>query len=223
MGNNGDVWVQTQLPDFDGRRGGTLIKILRYSPDLIESVVVDSTRIKDNTYVTEPLFANIPVPFAPIMAWAISPAGNLVIARSGDYAVKIFSPKLDVLAQFQHPGKRVSVTEEDKLAHFAQMESNLDGVVKKGAPEFVRENTEFPRFKPYFNRMRVDEDGYILFQTHETATGGVVYDVFEPDGSFLNRVVLPDLGWSCVFRHGFVYQLEQSEDAPARIKRCRIK
>jgi hypothetical protein len=218
----GDIWVETRLADFDGKRGGTLIRLLRYSSDFESVVVVDSTLIKTNTYISEPVRTNVPVPFAPVMAWDVTPSGNIVIARSSDYSVNILSPTFELITQFRPAGKRIEVTEDDKKSHFDGMTTNTNGTIEKGAPTYIRNNTDFPKYKPYFSEMHVDGEGYILFQTHETKDDGVVYDVFDPNGQFVNKVVLPRLAYSCVMAHGFIYQVETPDDSPATIKRYTI-
>ena len=217
------VFVETRAPDFDGSRGGTLVRLLRFTSDFGQSTAIDSALVKDNTYVTEPLFANVPVPFVPRMFWCLLPSGNLVIAQSKDYAVKILSPTFEVLVALQHPGKRIEVTESDKEAYFDGMVSNADGTVKKGAPAFVREKTEFPRYKPYFQQLFVDDEGYFLFETYETVGDKAVYDVFDPKGRFVNQLVMPELSGTSLLTHGFVYEIKAWEEGPSTITRYRME
>jgi len=219
---DGTIWVETRLADFEGKRGGTLIKLLRYSSTFHTSVVVDSAIVKKNTYITKPVRTNVPVPFAPVVAWDIAPSGNIIIGRSSKYTVTILSPELELLTRVQHPGKHLEVTESDKETHFAGMAYNYGGAIEKGAPTFIRDNTEFPKYKPYFKQMHVDQEGFILFQTYETDIDGVIYDVFDPSGHFVNKLVLPELSGFRVITLGFVYQIETPEDSPATIKRYKV-
>jgi len=223
VARNDDIFVETQVPDFDGRRGGTLVRLLHFSSDFGRSTAVDSTRVKDNIWITDPMPANVPVPFAPKMLWHPLPSGNLVIARAQDYAIKILSPTLDVLAEFKHPGKHVEVTDQDKEAYFARMVGNWDGTMRKGAPAFIREKTEFPRYKPYFTQFYADDEGYLLFRTCEGAAEKTVYDVFDPDGHFVNKFVISYLSGVILFTRGFLFQIEASGEQPPTITRYRIE
>jgi hypothetical protein len=53
VGRDDDIFVETQAPDFDGRRGGTLIRLVRFSSDFERSTVVDSTVIRTGGFVYE--------------------------------------------------------------------------------------------------------------------------------------------------------------------------
>jgi hypothetical protein len=223
VGRNDDLFVETHLADFDGRRGGALVRLLRFSPDLERTTAIDSSLVKDNIWITDPMPVNVPVPFPPRILWCPLPSGNLVIARSKDYAITILSPTLEVLASFEHPGKHVEVTDSDKEAFFARMVGNWDGMLKKGAPTFIRERTEFPRYKPYFSQVYVDDEGYFLFRTFETLADKTVYEVFDPDGRFVNRLLMPRLSGAFVLTGGFVYQVDASGEGPAPITRYKLE
>jgi hypothetical protein len=223
VGHDDHVFVEIHAPDFDGRRGGTLVRLLRFTSDFGQSTPIDSTLVKDNIYITEPVMTNIPVPFAPRMLWHPLPSGNLVIARSKDYAIKILSPTLELLVAFERPGKRGEITDSDKEAYFGRMVGNSDGTIKKGAPAFVREKTEFPRYKPYFRELYVDDEGYFLFETYGTVADKAVYDVFDPNGRFVNELVMSELSGVSLLTQGFVYQIDAWGEGPATIKRYRIE
>jgi len=221
IGPKGKFYIEIHDWDFTGK-SGTLIKINQASPALTEIVVVDSARIKDNTYLTEPVRTNVPVPFAPSLSWGISPLGNIITAFADDYTIKIFAPDLKLLRTIKHDGKRVKVTDEDKDSYFAAMVSSVGGQQSKGAPDFIRKATEFPKFKPYFIGMIIDHEGNILIQTFELEQERIIYDVFDAKGNFINRAKFPFLGAS-VFWKGFIYQMKGGEEEFPSVVRYQLK
>ncbi len=98
-----------------------------------------------------------------------------------------------------------------------------EGVVSKGAPQHIRDATEFPEYKPYFTNMVIDHEGYVLIQTYEASGDEVIYDVFSPDLEFVNRVTLPELDRRCVITNGYVYQLHRPDDEYASVRRYRVQ
>ena len=90
----------------------------------------------------------------------------------------------------QHNGFRTKVTSEDKKRYFARgMSGNVATGGKSGVPDFIRNKTKFPKFKPYFRYLLVDHEGYILIPTYEMENENYIYDVFTPDGEFVNKLI----------------------------------
>jgi sugar lactone lactonase YvrE len=223
IGHDGNNYVETHEWDFAGKKGGTLIKISQFSPDFAKKILVDSARIKDNTYISEPVRTNVPVPFHPSLYWDVAPSGNIVVAYSGDYTIKIYSPEVKLVKKFQHLGKRLPVASQDKENFFAEITMSSSGQSQKGAPDFIRQATEFPEFKPYFMGIKIDPEGYLLVQTYEMDKQNYIYDVFAPEGKFIGQVKLPSLGFSAIFYKSFIYALKTNEDEFPAVQRYRLK
>jgi len=62
--------------------------------------------------------------------------------------------------------------------------------IKKGAPDFIVKNTEFPKYKPAYSSLLVDGEGNILVHPfiEEEAKQPFILDAFSPEGKFINRV-----------------------------------
>ncbi|HDL19447.1 MAG TPA: 6-bladed beta-propeller [Bacteroidetes bacterium] len=219
---DGNFIVETHKWDFKNKKG-TLIKVTRFSPDLKEKVPVDSAKIIDNKFITEPMRTNIPVPFQAQLIWDIAPNGNIVVALSGDYTIKIFSPAIKLIKQFQHNAAREKVTSADKKAYFDSMTSSVGGQIKKGAPDFIRKSTDFPKYKPYFTGIIIDHEGNILVRTFKTEKERSVYDIFSPDGNFICRTKLPPQLSFAVFKKGFIYAVRSSADGFPAVCRYKLK
>lgn len=222
IGPKGNLFVETHDWDFSGKLGGALIKVTKFSPDLKTSTPVDSARIKDNTFITKPVRTNVPVPFHSGLYWGILPSGNVVVALSENYTMKIYSPAIKLLHKITHERKREKVTEKDKESYFAGMTSSVGGQVSQGAPDYIRKEVQFPKFKPYFMGIIIDHEGNILVRTYETSKENTVYDVFNQEGQIINAVKLAPIGGKN-FAGGFVYSTKASEDEFPVVVRYRLR
>lgn len=220
VGPSGAVYIETHERTYGVPREPTTIRIERLAPDFSTRAVVDSARILTDLYV-ENYPGNIPVPFRPSLAWSVAPAGNLVVARSADYSIRVYGPDGKTVAHTRHEATRQPVTDNDKRRYFEGMTTATGDVVRHGAPDVVRDNAEFPKFKPYFTGVVTDPEGYILVGTYEKQGDLGGWDVFSPRAEFVGRVWLPRLG---VFAGGYVYRVEMPEDeAPVTIVRYRLE
>ena len=224
IGPYGKFYIEIHDSDFRGDKGGTMIKIIQFSPDLTNKIGVDSMRIKESIYITEPQFTYVPVPFHANLSWGISPSGNIVVAYSGDYTFKIYSPEVKLIKEFHHKGKQIKVTDKDKENHFAGMvTTTTGGGSTRGAPDYIRKNTEFPKYKPFFMGIKIDHEGYILASTYDYDEKNNYYDVFTKDGKFVNHVKLPLKYFTTTYHDGYVFCMEQTEDFEYYVVKSRIK
>ena len=223
IGPNGNIYIETRTADFRGEAGGTLIKILQFSQNLKQKKIITSARINDNICITKPIFRNVPVPFCPHLFWGIAPSGNIIIANSKNYTLEIFSPEIKRLHKVQHKGTQIQVTNEDKEKYFTGIISGRAGSsAKRGASDFIRKATKFPKYKPYFRYLVIDHEGYILLPTYEMENENYIYEVFTPDGKFVNKLKLSSFGFSIIAK-GFLYELKTSEDKFPSVIRYRLK
>jgi len=228
VGRNGVFYIQMMQMDHKGEKGGTLYNIYQFSPDLKIKKEIISVRIRDNSFISKPIFTNVPIPYHPRLLWNILPSGNIVVTHSEDYSIKIFSADLKLLHDLKHQKQRMKITEKDKEMHFAGLTfasgSSESGIVerKSSVPDYIRKATEFPKFKPYFRDMFTDHEGNILIQTFEMIEQNYNYDVFSPEGKFINRVTLPTFD-QCIIYRGFIYQVKGGEDEFPAIVRYRLQ
>jgi len=226
--HSGFVYVATRIADFSGQEGGSLLKIIQYSKDFTNKKIVVSTKIKDEEYISKPVSTNVPVPFCPGLYWDIMPTGNIVIGYSKDYTIELYSPQLKLLHKMQHQSEQIEITKEDEKAYFSKLKG-MAGDFSSGStkeisaiPKYIRNATKFPKFKPYFKNLQVDNEGYIIIHTYKKEENLDVYDVFASDLNFVNRLKLPFL-YSPFFLGGYIYDLKMNGKEFPSLVRYRLK
>jgi hypothetical protein len=162
-----------------------------YSPDLEPKKTVYSQQVWRNKYMrVESVFTNIPQPFSPLVYWDVTPDGKIVIGYSKNYELEIYDIIKGKLFSFRHDYEPVKVTDEDKEVFFSGIAFSRDGVMQRGAPDFVRKNTEFPKIKPSFDGILIDSERNILVHSYRKnkAEQPKFFDAFDSKGNFLGTV-----------------------------------
>ena len=86
----GAYYIELHEWDWNGKKGGTLYTIVQLGKDFKSHSVVDSVRIKDNTFTQTPVRSNMPVPFAPRPSWGVLSDDRVWVALAGDYVLRFF-------------------------------------------------------------------------------------------------------------------------------------
>lgn len=149
------------------------------------------------------------VPFSPARHWAFSPLGYMVGGISDRYAVDEYRPDGTVLRI-----ERVRETVPVKSGERSNEEEIARWNMRQTQPDWTWNGPAIPDQKPAFRSLNVGRDGRIWVLLHtpgeripedEVAEPGdgpnprparrwrehPVFDVFEPDGTYLGRVSAP--------------------------------
>lgn len=141
-----------------------------------------------------------PVPFTPRSHWTFSPLGYYVGGLSTDYSVDLFRRDGTVL-RIQRETEPVAMEAGEKEARREEIASGF----RQLAPDWKWNGPAIPDEKPPFRSLSVARDGRIWVRLHQPAErmadAGtadpdapevwkelVVWDVFEPDGTYLGQV-----------------------------------
>jgi hypothetical protein len=144
-------------------------------------------------------------PYCPGLFWGVAPSGDIVLANSADYSIKIFAPELQLRGEVRPTRARKPVTNKDKEEYFSSFEGEDFQI-------WLRQTVEFPKYMPYFDRFIIDGDGYLLFLVGEPTDSTQLYEVFTPNGDFVNAVTLPRLSRSAIFKGKYIYTIARGEE-----------
>jgi len=166
-----------------------------YSSDFMSIKTIYQHQVRRNKYINEPRRTNVPIPFSPQVHWDVIPDGKIAIGFSEKYSIDIYDPDKGKLSAFSHSSDPVEVKAKDKDEFFNGIMSSsvsTSGAITgtRGAPDFIVKNTEFPKYYPPYNDLKVDSEGNIWIRQYfarasETSQN---FDVFDRDGKFINRV-----------------------------------
>lgn len=191
---SGDIVIEKFKVHFREENRPQDCNIDIYSPDLEFKDTLYSRKIWSDKYITKPIRTNVPQPFSPRVFWDTSKDGKIVIGFSKKYDIEIYDMKGERISAFTHSYEPVKVTEEDKKVFFSGLVGRASGgqaaTKRQGAPDYIRENTEFPRFKPAFNNIMIDSEGNILvciFRKKKSEESRY-FDAFDSKGNYLGKV-----------------------------------
>lgn len=199
-----------------------------YSPDLEHKKTVYSQQVWRNKYMrVESMFTNIPQPFSPRVYWDVTPDGKIVIGYSKDYEIEIYDIIKGKLFSFRHDYEPVKVTDEDKELFFSGITFSRDGVMQRGAPDFIRKNTEFPKIKPSFDGILVDSERNIIAHSYRKnkAEQPKFFDAFDSKGNFLGAVKIEGEGTfpsAIRIRENYYWQQETDKEGLIKVVKYRI-
>ena len=166
-----------------------------YSSDLKFIKSIYHRQVRRNKYVTKPHYTSVAIPYAPYVYWDIAPDGKIVLGYSEKYEVEVYNPDKGKMSSFSHAYTPVEVSAPDKDSFFRGITVTTttdrgERSVKRGAPDYMVKNTEFPKIFPPFHDVKVDSQGNIWVTpwTSQVQKAGAVFDAFGSDGKFLNRV-----------------------------------
>ena len=200
-----------------------------YSPSLEHKNTVYSQQVWPNRYMTiGSKGVNIPQPFSPLVYWDVAPDGKIVVGYSKNYEIEFYDAIKGKLFSFTHNYEPVKVTDEDKETFFGNIASPRDGVMlQRGASDFTRKNTEFPKLKPSFDGILVDSEGNILVRSYQKnrADERNFFDAFDSKGNFLGVVKIEGdtIFYSGVrIRENYFWRQETDKEGLIKVVKYRI-
>jgi hypothetical protein len=212
----GRLYIESERTREWGPRPDNWTVISRLDLETMTETPVDSASFQSFYWRQDgETSTGISAPYCPGLFWGVAPSGDIVIANSADYSIRIFSSDFTLRREIRPERKRKPVTNADKEEYFSEFEG-------ENLLIWMRQTVDFPKYMPCFDRLLVDDNGYLLFLTGEPSDSAQVYEVFTPDAEFLNRVSLPRLHPRAVFDGRFIYTVARGEDDPV-VRRYRLE
>lgn len=169
-------------------------RLFLLSPDLEILKTIYSVKLEMRKLITEPITMYVPQPFRPFIYWDILVDGHIAVGFSDKYEIEIHDPDKGKLYAFSHDYLPIEVNDEDKKRHFSIFTMTVwkgnTKETKKGAPDYVKNNTSFLKYKPAFKNLVSDDEGNIWVQPYNKNRGAEeqFFDVFDKKGKFIQSV-----------------------------------
>jgi hypothetical protein len=134
------------------------------------------------------------LPYGPKLHWDVLPQGKIAVSFSDKYEIKIIHIDSNHTKTISRNHPPVKVSKSDEKLYLDMQFNSEGGVLKRGASKFVRDNIEFPPYKPALKNIITDKAGYILVFPFTKSDDGKIYwmaeafDVYDSNGVFINHV-----------------------------------
>ena len=130
----------------------------------------------------------------PNILWDVTSDGRIILGCSDLTDIEVLDPDRGRLFTFSFEYTPVKITDADKDNHFAIFTMTVirgnKKETKQGAPDYIKDNTGFPRYKPAFKDIVTDDEGNIWVRPfHEDRElEDFLFDVFDKKGLFIKRI-----------------------------------
>jgi hypothetical protein len=150
-------------------------------------------------------------PFFPIVRWAPLSGDRCVCGLAVTYELRIHDASGLVVRKIRRNPDPVPIDQEDVDER------------TKGTPPDILKTLKVPERYPEFRYIVTDDEDRIWVLTWERPPGrkGFYWDVFDPEGRYLVRTVLPVI--QPYFHKGHLYAGEETEDGYPLLKRTKVR
>jgi hypothetical protein len=150
--------------------------------------------------------------------------GKCVFAYSSDYSINVVNANGEYILKIEKEEEGQPIPEEQKKAIYNRYAPYYE---KKWSKMVLQEALQFPKFRPFFRRINVDEKGRIYITRLESVLKKkqkdslVAHDVFNKQGYYIYRMGIPVIPGN--IKNGYIYYIdENSESGDIKVKRFKI-
>jgi hypothetical protein len=133
------------------------------------------------------------LPYRLELYWDVLIGAKIVVGFSEKYEIKIMDIDTGQTKSISRAYSPVKITEADKKEYLEYFKDE-GKQQKRHVNKFIRNNVEFPPFKPVFKNIITDNEGHILVFIFSSLDQGKsryianTFDVFDSSGTFVNNV-----------------------------------
>ena len=182
-----------------------------------EELIWFDSELKPLLTVASVQMAKYPVfnPFLPYIYFGFTADGNVLWGKTTEYVFNVVNAEGKIVRKIVKNYDPEILTQEDK----DKKAKELFG--EEGAPSEV--TIEWSKYFPAFQDFVMDERGWLYVRpyTKEKVEKGVIYDVFDADGRYVARVVLPDR--AIAIKYGKLYTIEEDAEGMRLVKRYALE
>lgn len=196
--SQGNIVLTEGIRDPDNPR----YQVKKFDNDMNLVAEIDSSPLPD------------PQRFNPFMAvghWLIDKDDNIVFGYPETYEIKVYDPSGQLIKKITKKYDPVDITEDEKKEQIEDL------------PPQIKDRVVFPKHRPAFYRLCLDDEGRIFVQTWEKVREEediYYHDVFDPEGRYVAKVPLRLRPITC--KWGKLYSIEEDEEGYQVVKRYKV-
>jgi len=166
-------------------------------------------------------------PYSPSLYFYPALDGSGIYGHSSEYKMHFLDTSGETRFVIENNEKPEPVTQADKNRQIdgyleRQKQRNREDPLSRSE---VNKAYIFPKFKPFFSRIILDNEGRIYvkrFRLFKPEDRSEVYDLYSEEGYFIYRIKIP-LSPS-IIREGCIYRIDRDQDTGfIKVKRYKIK
>ncbi len=227
------VFLERGLPiGFSGRLPDDQDQVvLLMSEDLKTTRVIYEKKIRASCWARNPdtnSFHRVLFPYHPKVLFAVSASGKVAIGYNAKYQIELYNPDKGLITTLTRVHEPVRLEELDKKAYFDMFQmavyvNNVRKVLPK-PPDYIVNLTKFPEFLPPYRGLAFDSEGNLLVNVYTQSRAENIFDVFSPDGKYLNQVRIEGapITWFNRFSGDGLWQIERNAEGFASLVRYRL-
>jgi hypothetical protein len=182
-----------------------------------EELVWFDSELKPLLTVASVQMAKYPVfnPFLPYIYFGLTADGDVLWGKTTEYVFNVVNAEGKTVRKIVKNYDPEILTQEDKDKKIKETFG------EEGAPSGV--TIEWSKYFPAFQDFVMDERGWLYVRpyTKEKVEKGVIYDVFDADGRYVARVVLPERAMA--IKYGKLYAIEEDAEGMRLVKRYALE
>ncbi|MFC2160044.1 6-bladed beta-propeller [Acidobacteriota bacterium] len=226
------VVMTETLNDVD-KKSAQVFRLFLLSSDLEVVKTLSSQKLRRVNLITDPMRIYVPQPYTPNIHWDITSDGLIALGCSDLCDIEVHDPDKGMLFSFSHEYIPVKITDADKHNHFSIFTINImrgnAKETKQGAPDYIKDNTDFPKYKPAFKEIVTDDEGNIWVKPYheDRDLEDYLFDVFDKKGQFIKRIqvigetAFPSF-WTSKINKKIFWEIEKVDEEFFRIVRNEI-
>jgi len=150
--------------------------------------------------------------YEPRLVWTVDRSGNVYVGYSDRYEISVFGLGGALIRKFGRAFKPIRFSRQER-------QNALQGL---NVPKAVKDHVIFPPTKPAFYEMIFDGAGNLWVNIpQKQGSRGHAFDVFGPNGTYLERVVL-DIS-PLLIRNRYAYSVTFTDTGSPVLKKYRME
>lgn len=150
-------------------------------------------------------------PFFPILRWSVLSGDRAICGYAVKPELRIYDANGRLFRKIEMEPDPISISQKD-------IEERTAGV-----PPSILKNMKIPKYFPYFRYLVTDDEDRILVLTQERPPGrkGYFFDIFDAEGRYVIRTILPSL--IPIIRQGHLFSIEETAEGYPVLKRYKMR
>jgi len=218
--DNDEQFILLERP-FTPREGEEKVEINLYSNNM-EHIRTIYSGMEEKVYTigNGRSISSFGRPYWYITNCSIIPYEKVVFGKTDEYVLYINFLENNNTKKIEGKYNPVKVTKKDREDYF---KIYINEYTSKSKGREIKRRASFPKYKPPFKRIIIDDTGYMILVTYrEDEEKGTECDLMDFEGNFIKKIYFKNIPWRIRFKNGNIYSFKLTENEWYKAVRYRI-